>query len=80
MTQAQWDEASAAALRLFEFGQREAAQRGLLLVDTKYEFGLDSAGAVTLVDEVHTPDSSRYWLANTYEQRVSAGQVRRSPS
>ena len=53
------DQASAAALALFNHGQREAAQRGLLLVDTKYEFGVDSDGRILLVDEIHTPDSSR---------------------
>ena len=47
------------ALALFEEGQRQAAERGLLLVDTKYEFGLSPEGEVLLVDEVHTPDSSR---------------------
>lgn len=75
MTQAEWDAASSAALALFAFGQATAAARGLLLVDTKYEFGLDPrTGAVVLVDEVHTPDSSRYWLADTYEARTAAGQ------
>ncbi len=52
-------QASTAALALFEFGQQEAAKRGLLLVDTKYEFGKDAAGTIRLVDEIHTPDSSR---------------------
>jgi phosphoribosylaminoimidazole-succinocarboxamide synthase len=75
MTREEWDAASAAALRLFEFGQQEAARRGLLLVDTKYELGRDPAagGRITLLDEVHTPDSSRYWLADTYEQRHAQG-------
>lgn len=48
-----------AALALFEHGQRQAARRGLLLVDTKYEFGADAGGRILLVDEIHTPDSSR---------------------
>ena len=48
-----------AALELFSFGQQEAARRGLLLVDTKYEFGKAPDGTITLVDEIHTPDSSR---------------------
>jgi len=52
-------QASAAALALFEHGQRAAAQRGLLLVDTKYEFGVAADGRILLVDEIHTPDSSR---------------------
>lgn len=50
---------STAALALFQFGQEEAAKRGLLLVDTKYEFGKDASGTIRLVDEIHTPDSSR---------------------
>ena len=50
---------STAALDLFEFGQQEAASRGLLLVDTKYEFGRDANGNILLIDEIHTPDSSR---------------------
>lgn len=73
MTRELWDEASAAALALFARGQAVAASRGLLLVDTKYEFGVDGAGTLRLIDEVHTPDSSRYWLADTYEERVAAG-------
>ncbi len=50
---------SRAALALFQFGQEEASKRGLLLVDTKYEFGKDGSGTICLVDEIHTPDSSR---------------------
>ncbi len=50
---------SSAALELFAYGQQEAARRGLLLVDTKYEFGRDSQGTIRLIDEIHTPDSSR---------------------
>lgn len=75
MTQAEWDEASKAALRLFEFGQAEAARRGLLLVDTKYELGRDpsAGGRITLLDEVHTPDSSRYWLEGSYAERHAQG-------
>ncbi|KAK9821588.1 hypothetical protein WJX81_002114 [Elliptochloris bilobata] len=74
MSQADWDQVSATALALFEHGQREAAQRGLLLVDTKYEFGVDADGRILLVDEIHTPDSSRYWLADSYAERHAAGQ------
>jgi len=74
MTQDEWDVVSAAALELFAFGQKESAQRGLLLVDTKYEFGKDSEGNILLIDEIHTPDSSRYWLADTYEARHASGK------
>jgi phosphoribosylaminoimidazole-succinocarboxamide synthase len=75
MTQAQWDYCSAKALELFAFGQIVASSRGLILVDTKYEFGLDEiTGEILLVDEIHTPDSSRYWLAASYEDRMAAGK------
>lgn len=74
MSQEDWDAVSTAALQLFAFGQQQAAQRGLLLVDTKYEFGKDEAGNILLIDEIHTPDSSRYWLADTYEQRHAQGE------
>ncbi len=73
MSAADWEAASAAALTLFKFGQEQAAARGLLLVDTKYEFGKDSDGKILLIDEIHTPDSSRYWLAGSYEERHAAG-------
>ncbi len=62
------------ALKLFARGQEVAASRGLLLVDTKYEFGLDGQGGLVLIDEIHTPDSSRYWQLDTYEARLAAGQ------
>jgi phosphoribosylaminoimidazole-succinocarboxamide synthase len=62
-----------AARRLFLRGQEYARSRGLILVDTKYEFGLDEAGALTLIDEVHTPDSSRYWQADSYQARIGQG-------
>ena len=64
----------ATALALFARGQNVAARRGLLLVDTKYEFGVDANGALTLIDEIHTPDSSRYWKMGSYEARLAAGQ------
>ena len=74
LTAAQWEFASARALELFAFGQQQAAARGLILVDTKYEFGVASDGEILLIDEIHTPDSSRYWLADSYEQRLAAAQ------
>jgi phosphoribosylaminoimidazole-succinocarboxamide synthase len=74
LTQAQWDLASAKALELFAFGQAMAARRGLILVDTKYEFGVTDDGEILLIDEIHTPDSSRYWLADSYAERVAAGR------
>ncbi|KAK9857177.1 hypothetical protein WJX84_002294 [Apatococcus fuscideae] len=69
MSQEDVDQTFEAALGLFNFGQEEAKKRDLLLVDTKYEFGKAPDGTIRLVDEIHTPDSSRYWLASSYEQR-----------
>ena len=74
LTQAQWDEVTAKALALFARGREMAAARGLILVDTKYEFGFDEAGNIILADEIHTPDSSRYWFAASYPERYEAGQ------
>ena len=74
MTQKDWDYCSQIALELFAFGQVKARQSGMILVDTKYEMGRDKNGIIRLIDEIHTPDSSRYWVANTYEERMSAGQ------
>jgi len=73
LTQEEWDFASSKALALFAFGQQIAAERGLILVDTKYEFGVLPEGDIVLIDEVHTPDSSRYWLADSYTSRLAAG-------
>lgn len=69
-----WEEVQQAALALFRVGQERARRGGLLLVDTKYEFGRAPDGRILLVDEVHTPDSSRYWLAETYEARLARGE------
>jgi phosphoribosylaminoimidazole-succinocarboxamide synthase len=74
LTQEQWRTTGELALGLFARGREIAAKRGLILVDTKYEFGFDAAGRIILADEIHTPDSSRYWLADSYEQRFAAGQ------
>ena len=73
-TAAQWAQLSDYALALFARGQTMAAQRGLILVDTKYEFGTDTDGRIVLADEIHTPDSSRYWRADSYEARFAAGE------
>jgi phosphoribosylaminoimidazole-succinocarboxamide synthase len=73
VTSAQWDAVAGYALALFARGQAMAAARGLILVDTKYEFGLDADGRILLADEIHTPDSSRYWLADGYEAAFAAG-------
>lgn len=73
LTQAQWDELAAFSLALFARGQQKAQERGLILADTKYEFGLDADGRILLADEIHTPDSSRYWFAQSYPERFEAG-------
>src|SRR5437870_3809777 len=74
VTAAQWREASEKALALFARGRDIAAGRGLILVDTKYEFGRDRDGRILLADEIHTPDSSRYWFAESYPGRFAAGE------
>jgi phosphoribosylaminoimidazole-succinocarboxamide synthase len=73
LTQAQWDQVSGYALALFARGQAMAAERGLILVDTKYEFGIDAEGQILIADEIHTPDSSRYWIASGYPAAFEAG-------
>lgn len=70
---AAWEQVTTTALALFNRGQRIAAAAGLLLADTKYEFGWHREGHLLLIDEIHTPDSSRFWEAATYEQRLAAG-------
>jgi phosphoribosylaminoimidazole-succinocarboxamide synthase len=62
------------ALELFRFGQETAEAKGLILVDTKYEFGLDEQNNLVLIDELHTPDSCRYWLLDTYQQKTDNGE------
>jgi phosphoribosylaminoimidazole-succinocarboxamide synthase len=74
VTQRQWDELSQRALALFARGQQWARTRGLILVDTKYEFGIDQAGKLWLIDEIHTADSSRYWIAEGSEERFTRGE------
>lgn len=71
---AEFDLAADMAMRLFDFGQRLCAERGLILVDTKYEFGKKPDGTMVVIDEIHTPDSSRFWFAETYEEKFAAGE------
>src|SRR5262249_42117492 len=73
LSPAQWQEVSERAFALFARGREIAAERRLILVDTKYEFGLDPDSRIVLADEIHTPDSSRYWFAETYPQRFAEG-------
>ncbi len=69
MTKEEWDFVKEKALKLFERGTKIAAESGLIVVDTKYEFGYDEKGNIYLIDEIHTPDSSRFWLKETYKER-----------
>lgn len=74
MTAEDWEKASSIALALFSRGMELASRNGLILVDTKYEMGTDEEGNIVLIDEIHTPDSSRYWLADSYQERFEAGE------
>jgi len=69
-----YGELARVSLALFAFASDWCAERGLILVDTKYEFGTDEEGRITLMDEVHTPDSSRFWAADSYEPAMSKGE------
>lgn len=69
-----FDESAAIAMKLFAAGQRICAERGLILVDTKYEFGRTPQGELVVIDEIHTPDSSRFWQRKTYDERLGAGE------
>jgi phosphoribosylaminoimidazole-succinocarboxamide synthase len=69
-----FDAAEALVMKLFAIGQAHCAARGLILVDTKYELGKDADGKLCVIDEIHTPDSSRFWFAKSYEERLAAGK------
>jgi phosphoribosylaminoimidazole-succinocarboxamide synthase len=73
MDAATFDAAEKLALELFRLGQDDCAKQGLLLVDTKYELGRKPDGTLVIIDEIHTPDSSRFWEEATYEQRLAEG-------
>jgi phosphoribosylaminoimidazole-succinocarboxamide synthase len=75
LTKAQWDAVSTSAFALFAKGQELARRRGLILADTKYEFGIDAEGQIVLGDEIHTPDSSRFWLTCSYGAKLESGQT-----
>jgi phosphoribosylaminoimidazole-succinocarboxamide synthase len=78
LTTAQWEQIAPLCLKLFAFGSQIAAASGLILVDTKYEWGISEEGRLLVVDEVHTPDSSRYWYRDGYEQALSRGEAPRA--
>jgi phosphoribosylaminoimidazole-succinocarboxamide synthase len=69
-----WERCEEIAFKLFDRGTSIASAHGLILVDTKYELGIDASGTITLIDEIHTPDSSRYWLKDTYQGRFKKGK------
>jgi phosphoribosylaminoimidazole-succinocarboxamide synthase len=69
-----WEQLQKIALELFEHGQQAAMSKGLMLVDTKYEFGIDENQNIVLIDEIHTPDSSRYWLLDSYQDKIDQGE------
>lgn len=74
LDQKTWNQIQAAALAIFKRGQELASKAELILVDTKYEFGLTDDGEILLIDEVHTPDSSRFWKANSYQKLFAEGK------
>ena len=74
MSQEQWDEIAEKTLRIFKWGQEVAAKRGLILVDSKLEWGISADGELLLVDEVFTCDSSRFWFLETYQDRFNSGK------
>ncbi len=74
LSEEQWKTVSDYALALFAKGRAMARERGLILVDTKYEFGIDENGTIMIADEIHTPDISRYWFLESYRQRFEAGE------
>jgi phosphoribosylaminoimidazole-succinocarboxamide synthase len=74
VTARDFDEAADIAMKLFAAGQKMCADRGLILVDTKYEFGRTKDGRLVVIDEIHTPDSSRFWQRSTYDERMRAAQ------
>ncbi len=75
MAASDFDAAAKMAMDLFAFGQKVCADRGLILVDTKYEFGRTKDGRIVVMDEIHTPDSSRFWFSSSYAQRFEAGET-----
>ena len=74
VTTEQWHELAEKSLALFARGREMAVKNNLILVDTKYEFGVDENGIIVVADEIHTPDSSRYWLADSYPVRFASGE------
>jgi phosphoribosylaminoimidazole-succinocarboxamide synthase len=74
ITEEEFDYMANASIKLYQRGVEIAAKQGIILVDTKYEFGKDQEGNIVLIDEIHTPDSSRFWYANEYQARFDRGE------
>jgi phosphoribosylaminoimidazole-succinocarboxamide synthase len=74
ITEEQFDYIAEKSMALYKKGVEIAAKQGIILVDTKYEFGVAPDGEIVLIDEIHTPDSSRFWFANEYEERLAKGE------
>ena len=74
ITPEEFDEMTDIAMRLYKKGVEICAKQGIILVDTKYEFGMAPDGKIVLIDEIHTPDSSRFWFADEYEKRLASGE------
>tara|TARA_B100000575_G_scaffold45387_2_gene32591 strand:- start:904 stop:2346 length:1443 start_codon:yes stop_codon:yes gene_type:complete len=74
LEESQWNFIKEKAIELFTFGSNVANSKGLILVDTKYEFGIDNKGNIILIDECHTCDSSRYWKLHSYQQKFQNGE------
>ncbi|HLC75100.1 MAG TPA: phosphoribosylaminoimidazolesuccinocarboxamide synthase [Candidatus Nanoarchaeia archaeon] len=77
VTEKQFDEMARISFALFQRGQEICARQGIILVDTKYEFGVDEKGEIVLIDEIHTPDSSRFWFADSYGELFALGKEQR---
>jgi phosphoribosylaminoimidazole-succinocarboxamide synthase len=74
VTAEEFDEIAKYSMALFCYGQEVCAKQGLILVDTKYEFGKTPDGRIVVMDEIHTPDSSRFWFADSYEEQMARGE------
>ena len=74
ITSKEFDYMTEVSMRLFQRGVEVCAKQGIILVDTKYEFGKDVDGNIILIDEIHTPDSSRFWYQDEYEKRLASGE------
>jgi len=74
VSEADFDYMAEKAMELYLAGVEHCAEQGIIFVDTKYEFGRDQEGNIMLIDEIHTPDSSRFWIADTYQQKIANGE------